>query len=194
MSRRIVVIQGNPDSSVRHFGHALADIYAEAAIEAGHEVRRVEVAQLDFPVLRSKAEWDTPLPASLGEAQAAIGWADHLVIVFPLWLGTMPALLKAFLEQVMRPGFAFVPAVGTGGGWRKALKGKSARLVVTMGMPALFYRWYFLAHGVRGLERNILKFSGISPVRLTLLGMVESSEPTRRRWLEKLGALGRAGK
>ena len=38
---------------------------------------------------------------------------------------------------------------------KKGLKGRSAGIVVTMGMPALVYLWYFGAHSVKSLERNI---------------------------------------
>jgi putative NADPH-quinone reductase len=195
MSRRITIIQGHPDPSGQRFGHALAKAYVQGATEAGHEVRLIEVAKLDFPLLRTQEDWKSgTLPASLPEAQDAIGWAEHLVFFFPLWLGTMPALLKAFLEQVARPGFAI------GGGERgnmpmKLLSGKSARIVVTMGMPAFLYRWYFLAHGLRGLERNILGFAVIAPIRETLIGMIDASEKTNReKWLPKLRALGHDGK
>jgi len=60
-------------------------------------------------------------------------------------------------EQVARPGFAFGTAKGKGLP-PKLLKGRSARVIVTMGMPALFYRWYYRAHSVKNLERNILAF------------------------------------
>ena len=74
------------------------------------------------------------------------------------------------------------------------LQGKSARVVATMGMPAIWYRWFFRAHGVRGLERNILGFCGISPVRETLIGLVEAKSPAaRQKWLDRLEALGRKG-
>jgi len=54
-----------------------------------------------------------------------------------------------------------------------------------MGMPALVYRWYFQAHGVHGLERSVLRFAGVKPVREKLLGMVQvADEARRRRWLD----------
>ena len=192
MSRRILLIQGHPDPAGGHFGHALADAYALGAAESGHALRRVEVARLDVPLLRSQHEWQHgALPASLVEAQRAIGWAEHLVIFFPLWLGDMPALLKAFLEQVARPGFAFREG-GSNPFGAKGLTGRSARVVVTMGMPALVYRYYFRAHSVKNLERNILGFVGISPVHATLIGQVEQlGEAGSRRWLARLAALGR---
>lgn len=194
MKKKIVVIQGHPDPSPERLGRALADAYVQGATEAGHEVRRVDLAALDFPILRSKSEWMSgSLPEDLRGAQEAIQWAGHVVLFFPLWLGTMPALVKAFLEQTLRPGFA----VGSteGGGWKRGLSGRSAHVVVTMGMPALMYRWYFFAHGVRGLERNVLAFCGLRPIRQTLIGMVDGGGKQRHeKRLEKMRQLGREGK
>jgi putative NADPH-quinone reductase len=182
MTQRILLIQGHPDATQRHLGHVLEDAYASGALAHGHEVRRVQVAALDFPLLRSQEAWERgELPPALLQAQTDIAWAQHLVLFFPLWLGDMPALLKGFLEQVARPGFAF-KAEGDNPFGQKALAGRSARVVVTMGMPALVYRWYFRAHSVKSLERNILGFVGIAPVNETLIGLVD-----------RLGEIGVAG-
>jgi putative NADPH-quinone reductase len=192
MARRIVIIQGHPDPAGDRFCHALADAYAAGAEAAGREVKRIEVAKLEFPLLRTQADFEkgSPLP-QVAAAQEAIRWADHLVIVYPLWLGMMPALLKGFFEQVFRPGFAHRTDAR---GWEALLKGRSARIVVTMGMPALIYRWYFGAHGLKSPERSILRFVGIKPIRETLIGMVGSlNERKSKTWLEKLRALGTGG-
>lgn len=188
---RLLIIQGHPDGSAPHLCHALADAYAAGALDAGHELRRVELARLDFPLLRSQAEWQQgALPAGLQEAQDAIAWCQHLLIVFPLWLGDMPALLKGFLEQVARPGFAF-HSEGNNMLAKKGLAGRSARVLVTMGMPAALYRYYFRAHSLKSLERNILGFVGIAPVHETLVGGVEGlSEAARKKWLARLRKLG----
>lgn len=194
MAKRIAIIQGHPDSQVRHFGHALADEYAKGAEDGGHEVRRIEVAALDFPLLRTKEEFEKGMaPDSIRRAQETITWADHLVMLYPLWLGTMPALLKGFLEQVFRPGFSH--EYGERGRMpRKLLTGKSARIVVTMGMPAFVYRWFFLAHSLRSLERNVLGFSGIGPIASSLIGMVEEDDDKgRMKWLDKMRVLGERG-
>ena len=103
----------------------------------------------------------------------------------------MPALLKGFLEQVARPGFAFHDD-GNGGFGKKGLSGRSARVVVTMGMPALVYRYYFRAHSLRSLERNVLGFVGIAPVHETLIGMVDRMQANEcERWFTRLRTLGR---
>jgi putative NADPH-quinone reductase len=103
----------------------------------------------------------------------------------------MPALLKAFLEQTLRPGFAFRDGAGPGGG---LLKGRSARLVVTMGMPALFFRLWYLAASVMVMRRNILHFVGVRPVRATLIGGAGALGPAQvAAWRERLHALGARG-
>ncbi|KIF79837.1 NAD(P)H-dependent oxidoreductase [Noviherbaspirillum autotrophicum] len=195
MSKRILLIQGHPDNGQHHLCHALEDSYAAGASSAGHELRRIDVAALEFPLLRSQHEWeDGALPPGLADAQAAIKWAEHLVLFFPLWLGDMPALLKGFLEQVARPGFAFAREGRNNPLNNKGLTGRSARVVVTMGMPAAIYRWYFRAHSIKSLERNILGFVGIAPVNETLIGMAGDMKPEAvKKHLTKLERLGRDG-
>jgi len=193
MTRRILIIQGHPHDQGDHFCHALARAYRTGAEAAGHEVDETRIARLDFPVLTDPAEWSAqPAPEGLDAVQGQIRRADHLVIIFPLWLGTMPALVKAFFEQVLRPGFAFDEKARNGRGER-LLKGKSARVIITMGMPALVFRVFFGGHGYRYLKRNILQFCGIRPVRASLVGMVAGTSPGRRdKWLKRVGRL--AGK
>lgn len=189
-ARRILIIDGHPDPAGLHFVHALVQAYAQGAKAGGHEVRVIEVASLEFPGLRSPEDFlKGEPPSAIREAQEQVMWAEHLVILFPLWLGSMPSLLKAFFEQLLRPGFAFAAARGKGLP-RKLLKGRSARIVVTMGMPALFYRWVYRAHSLKSLERNILAFCGIGPIRASVIGTIESAG-RRGQWLAKLGELGK---
>lgn len=188
--RRIAVIQGHPDATGRHYVHALAEAYSDGARDAGHEVRRIDVAALELPILQSREDWEADPSQTVLEVQKIIAWGDHLVIFYPLWLGAMPALVKAFFEQVMRPDFAF-SYTKSGRIAKKLLRGKSARIVVTMGMPAVLYRLYFRAHSLRSLERNILRFCGVSPVRWSLIGSVERNAQKRDRWLIRMEELGR---
>ena len=191
-SRRILIIQGHPDADAPHLCHALADSYAQGAMSAGHQIRRQDVAQLDFPLLRSQHDFESgTLPASLLGVQTDILWAEHLVLFFPLWAGDMPALLKGLLEQVFRPDFTGASAPHFG---KHSLSGRSARVVVTMGMPALVYRWYFRAHSLKSLQRNLLGLVGIAPVHETLIGLTGSMKPEEAsRWLGKLKRLGLRG-
>ena len=192
MEKQLVIIQGHPDPAGNRLCHALADEYAAGARSVGASVNRVEVSQLDFPLLRTSRDFQAGkknTPKSLIPAQEAILAADHVTIVYPLWLGTMPALLKGFLEQVLRPGVALDESEEIP---KPLMNGTSARIVITMGMPALAYRWYFRAHSLKSLERNVLAFCGISPIRENLFGMVETaSNKKRTAWLAKMRNAGR---
>jgi putative NADPH-quinone reductase len=184
---RITIIDGHPDPDRGRYIHALADAYAEGA--CAHELRRVDVATRDFPILRSQDDWlkGAPVPP-IAEAQEAIRWAEHVVLLYPMWLGDVPALFKAFLEQVARPNFAF--RYRDGGFPEKLLKGRSVRVIVTMGMPAAFYSLVYRAHSLKSLKRNILRFTGFGPVRHSIVGGLGGSPKQRERWLERMRALG----
>lgn len=188
---RILILQGHPDAGGGHLCHALADAYAEGARAGGHTVARIDAGALDVPILRRQEDFmNAAAPDCLAEAQAAVMAAEHVVLVFPLWLGTVPAALKIFLEQLLRPGFAF--AYTEGGGTRTLLQGRSARIVVTMGMPALAFRLWFLGAGLSVVTRNIFGLVGFAPVRSTVLGSVEAAgEAKRAAWLTRMHALGR---
>lgn len=188
MAKNVLIINGHPDPSGRHFCAALADAYGLGAASGGHAVRRLDVGALNLPLIRSEEMFtdDEPPPAAR-EAQAAIAWADHLVLVFPLWLGAAPAALKGFLEQTFRYGFAITPP---GQRMRGLLAGRSARIVVTMGMPGPVFRWVFGAFGVRSLARGILWISGVRPIRRTLIGEVAEHPGRRRAWLRRMHEFG----
>lgn len=187
--RKIVLLHGHPDPDRARLGYALADAYERGARSARHELHRVDVADLEVAFLRTKRSWDTEVPApEILALREHVAECDHLAIFFPLWLGTLPAYFKAFWEQLLRTGTpqngkAATPSV---------LRGKSARIVVTMGMPAPFFRWYFGGYGVRSFERGILKIMGVAPIRTSLLGSVEGRDAAGyERWMKEMNELGR---
>ncbi len=189
----ILILQGHPDPEKSHLCHAIAGEYRTAALQSGHHVQVISIADQDIPFLRSKVEWESDdLPQVAIDGQAAVSAADHIVLIYPLWMGDIPAIVKAWIEQVLRQGFAFQMDQK---GWKAALSGKSARVIVTMGMPGFAYRFFFLAHSLRSLDRNILKFCGIRPVRWSIFGNAE--DPTGKAqagFLEKAAELGSAAR
>ena len=188
MAKRILILNGHPDPSADRFCAALCDAYAAGAAVAGHEVRRLDLAGVDAPVLTSAAAFAEPPPDDIQEAQAAMIRAEHLVIVFPLWLGGVPAQLKALLEQIYRGGFGFETGPR---GMNGKLKGRSARLVVTMGMPGPFFRVVFGGHGVKALAKGVLWLSGYRPIRTSIIGGVEMiGAKGRAAWLARMRTLG----
>ena len=192
MTKRIAVIQGHPDAAGHHLLNAMADAYAEAATQAGHQVRRIEVANLDFPLLRTQLDFETgESPSTLVQPRDDMRWAEHWLFLFPLWHGTMPALFKGFLEHIFRPGFAI--EYKEKGFPKRLLAGRSARIVVTMGMPVMLYRWYFCAFRVCKFQRSILSFAGIKPICESLHGLMFANDKKRARWIEDLRRHGRQG-
>jgi len=189
MQKHVLIIQGHPDATKQHFCHAIASAYKNGARNSNYSVKTINVARLDFPILHTQEEFETgALIDDIKNAQHDIRWADHIVIIYPLWLGTMPALLKGFFEQTFRYGFAI--SNETKKMPKKLLKGKSARVIITMGMPAFIYKWFFRAHSLKSLKRNILGISGIKPVKHSLIGTVDTSNVKREKWLKKIQTLG----
>jgi len=190
---RITIIQGHPDPVGGHLLHALAGAYAMAAQAGGHEVRVLEVARLRVPPLLTAEDFAAEAIApDIRAAQESLAWAQHWVVFYPLWLGCMPAGLKAFWEQALRPGFVREGGqdITTG---RLRLKGRTSHVVVSMGMPAFIYRWFYGAPGVKALERNILGFIGVKPRRRTIIGGVGQMTAERAKaWLARMEAAGRA--
>jgi putative NADPH-quinone reductase len=189
---KVLVINGHPDPRPDRLCASLAEAYAEGAADFGLAVRRLAIGDLEFPVLRTAAEFSAPAPEGpIRQTQDDIMWADHLVIVHPLWLGGEPALLKAFLEQVLRYGFALDPSHKR---LRGLLTGRSIRLIVTMGMPAGLYRLLF-GPTLKPLMPLVFFFAGFWPVRTTLLGGVgDASAERRAAWLMRVRRLGQEGR
>lgn len=179
-------------------GHARKDTYCEAlggayrrgAEAGGHKATLFVTSKMMFdPILHEGFTTIQPLEHDLQVAYDAIMEADRLVFIFPLWLGTLPAIFKGFLERVLQPDLVEPSKKGK---FIKILKGKSARVIMTMGMPGFVYRWYFGAFALRMLKRNILGFVGVSPIRATIHGMIEAvTQEKRQSWLADAEAMGR---
>ncbi len=187
MSKNVVIVEGHPDAGRRHYLHALADADAAGAAAAGHRVRRIDVAGLDFELLRSREEYENGAPVeAIRGAQETIDRADHLAIFYPLWLGEMPALLKGFLEQLLRPEFVLGPE-RDGFAPTGRFGAKTAHLVVTMGMSAGSYRRVFGAHGLKSFKCCLLNLCGFSAVTHQVIGAVGGLGPAKRaKWIEKI--------
>jgi len=194
MTRNILILDGHPDADEGRYIHALAKAYHAGAAQAGHDTLTLRLADIDCPVLRTQADYERGEPSeAVRQVQHAFDWADHVVVLFPLWLGSLPAALKALLEQTFRPGFAFSTET-PGRSPVKFLRGKSARIIVTMGMPAFVYRWYLRSHSVRTLC-SILRFVGFGRTRATLIGSIGTLEAAKReQWLQEVRDLGRRGR
>ena len=187
--KKVLILNGHPDPE--SFCFALAASYHKGALEAGAESTLVNLVDLSFdPILRYGYRKRTELEPDLLKMREAILKADHLVFVYPNWWGTLPALLKGFIDRVFLPGFAFKYRENSPL-WDPYLKGKTARLLVTMDSPKWFYSLFMAQPGHHAMKRVVLGFCGISPVSISSFGPVKTSSPEkRRRWLSRVEALG----
>jgi putative NADPH-quinone reductase len=186
---RVAVILGHPET--QSFCGAIARAYAESARAAGAEVREINLGELSFdPVLWHGYSRQQSLEPDLLEAQETIRWADVVVFAYPNWWGSVPALLKGFIDRVFLPGFAFKYRENSPF-WDRLLSGRSARLLVTMDTPDWFYRLVWHQPGHQMMRRTILGFSGIKPVRRATFGPVRgSTDAARDKWLARAGECG----
>jgi putative NADPH-quinone reductase len=188
MGKRILLILGHPSGA--SFCAALAERYVQSAIDAGHEVRQLRLGELDFdPVLREGYRQIQALEEALSVAQSDILWAEHLTLVYPIWWGGIPALLKGFFDRVFLPGFAFKYRKGKAFP-DKLLKGRTAHLLVTMDTPPWYYRWFYRMPGLHQVRKTTLEFCGIKPLRTLTFGPVlGSSDHQRKAWLRQAQAI-----
>ena len=191
MPKKIVIILGHPDSA-SYCGH-LAATYAEAAGASGHSVRFFKLGDVTFdPILRRGYGQSQELESGLKEIQEAITWAEHMVFVFPVWWGSMPALLKGFIDRVFLPGYAFKYRANSPLTDR-LLTGRSAQAIVTMDAPLWYDRWVYRSPWRYQLKRCILGFCGIKPVEFISFGTLRrAGDAQRRKWIGQIKDLAKA--
>ncbi|OGG59616.1 hypothetical protein A3C89_00140 [Candidatus Kaiserbacteria bacterium RIFCSPHIGHO2_02_FULL_50_50] len=190
--RNILFINGHPDAG--SFGAVLETSYLEAAKAAGHTVRVLRIRELSFdPILHHGYRLRQNLEADLERAKLDIDWAQHLVILYPTWWGSLPALLKGFFDRILHSGWAYKVHKG-----RlihdRLLKGRTAHLITTMGAPSWFDLLFYRRSGYRTLAYAILWYCGIKVKKFTVFDNLTRSTPEKRtRYLKKMEALGRRG-
>jgi putative NADPH-quinone reductase len=193
--RKIVVLLGHPDHETLS-GH-LATLYETAAQKAGHEVRRFNIGDMHFdPILHKGYKSIQPLEPDLKDLQAAINWCEHLLIIYPNWWCTMPALLKGLFDRMWLPGFAFNMRKNNKGapvlGWVKRLKGKSARVIILSGTHP-FLIWLLFGDYTNEIKMGVLWFAGFK-TKLSLFGPSDHApEWKKNEWRRKVLNLAKRG-
>lgn len=190
-SLRVLVVLGHPRTD--SLCAAAACAYAEGARQAGATVSELFLAHLEFdPHVWHASPERQPLEPDLARARRQVEQADHLVFVYPTWWGTMPALLKGFLDRLLTPGWAF-RFHADGKHWDRLLAGRTAELITTMDTPPLVHRLCNRRPGHHAMRRATLGFCGIRTTRETVFGPVTlSGEAQRSRWMRRARACGRA--
>lgn len=174
---RTLIILGHPDK--KSLCSALADSYEKGAREKGGDVMRINLSDLSFNSnLRNGYRLAQNLEPDLVEAQNQIKWANHIVIIFPVWWGSVPALLKGFLDRVLLPGFAFKYREHSSN-WDKLLSGKKARLIVTSDSPSWWLYLHYFHPAVNMMKKSVLEFCGVSPVTVMSFDSIKEASEKR---------------
>lgn len=189
----ILVLDAHPHDA--SFCRALADAYERGAKAGGAQVRRIVLGHLSFdPILHHGFQKRMDLEPDLLKAQEDILWAQHIVVVHPVWWGTYPALLKGFLDRAFLPGFAFRYRENSVW-WDKLLTGRTGHIVYTVDQPLWFLRFVNGRPSVMSLRKMVLEFCGVSPVRTTGVTPIRgSTDAFRAKWIAKIEELGRRRK
>ncbi|HYF10005.1 MAG TPA: NAD(P)H-dependent oxidoreductase [Candidatus Paceibacterota bacterium] len=191
-SKKILVLLGHPDNETV-CGY-FADRYEAGAREAGHEVRRVNIGDLQFdPILHKGYKEIQALEPDLVKLQEDFRWAEHIAIVYPNWWSTMPALLKGLFDRMFLPGFAFkfMPRKMM---WKRLLEGRTARVIITMNNWPLL-TWWMIGDYSNEIRRGILWFAGIWPVRVLSIGRIEHKKASViGKWGARIYTLGAKAK
>jgi putative NADPH-quinone reductase len=184
---RIYLLLGHLDT--RSFNGALATAYEQAARDAGHEIRRQNLGDLKFdPVLWHGYDVIQPLEPDLVAAQANITWCERWVLFYPIWWGSIPALLKGFFDRALYSGFAY-RYHKTDPMWDGLLKGRSAHIVTTSDAPNLWTLFAYRNSDLGTVKNATFGFCGIRPVRVTRFDRMKDTTPEdRRRYLARIRA------
>ena len=178
--------------------HAILGAVQKGLKQGGHACKVINLNKDGFnPVLRTK---DLKAFAELGRGDIAalseldpivlsykkkLEWAERLVMIFPIWWMTMPAIMKGFIDKVIFPGVAYEM---DGGRLKSRLKNlRQVTVISTMNTPADVYRDRF-GNSIEGsLVKGTFNQIGIHDVEWISLNMVKQvGEEVRAQWLEEL--------
>lgn len=193
MQKNILVVDAHPGTHSISRQWALA--YAAAAGHAGHAVRVLHLAEMEFDTDFGEGDYKhhKPLEPVLEEALGDFEWADHIVMAFPMWWGSLPAKLKGLFDRAFLPGRTFDTRNKTALGLPKPLlTGKTARIMFTSDTPGLFQRLVYRNALQNQVRNQIFGFVGIKPVRFTTFsGASEATAQKVENWLAVATDLGR---
>lgn len=182
----VLVVLAHPDPG--SFNHALAGAAAAAARARGHEVVLHDLHAEGFDPILPAAELrrDAPLPPWLRRHCQELAAADGIVVVHPNWWGQPPAILKGWIDRVVRPGVAYAFEEGDGGEGVPVglLRARTAVVLNTSNTPAAREREVFGDPLDALWRRCIFDLCGVREVRRRMYGVVVTSTPAEREaWL-----------
>ena len=190
--KRIFILNGHP--AEHSLSRTLVEAYADAARQAGHEVRVTHLHDLQFDGDFGWVNFEHPKPLepALEQWLQDLSWSEHFMMSTPMWWGGLPAKLKGLFDRTLLPGRTFDTRKKTLLGLpTPMLTGRSARVVLTSDTPGWFMRLAYKNALLWQVRRQILEFVGLKPTRLTHLGPASEAKPEQvQRWVKQIQQLG----
>ena len=186
---KISIILAHPDNG--SFNHAIAGMAVTALEGKGHEVVFHDLYRERFdPVLAGEEiRKNAALPPEIAAHCLEIAEADGIIIVHPNWWGQPPAILKGWVDRVIRPGVAYEFLEGDQGEGipRGLLHARTAMVFNTSNTPTEREMKVFGDPLERLWKDCIFEFCGVSCFRRrTFNTVVTSSEQRRKEWLDEV--------
>lgn len=187
--KRILIINGHPDKE--SYNYALSQAYRNGASRTNAEIKEINIRELHFsPNLKFGYRKRTELEPDLLKAQEKLKWANHIIWVYPIWWGSVPAIMKGFLDRVLLPGFAFNKRPNSLW-WDKLFTGKTARIICTLDQPGWYYKLVYGKPSHNAMKKLTLNYIGVKSVKITTIGPIRlSQDKFRAKWLRKIERLG----
>jgi NAD(P)H dehydrogenase (quinone) len=112
---KVTLILAHPDK--KSFNYAVAEAALRTLKENGHEAAWHDLYREKFPPILPAREIprDVSLPPIIKRHCEEIAQADGIIIIHPNWWGQPPAILKGWIDRVLRPGVAYTFAEGDSG-------------------------------------------------------------------------------
>ena len=174
-----LIVTAHP--SIKGFTHRIAKAYANA--KGDSEIMNLYDEKWQQPFLQFEDMRHFPDNETRNRIQSKIAEAKELVFVFPLWWGTMPAILKNFFDQNFTSGFAFRYHNGKP---RGLLKGKTARIFVTCDAPKWMYGIFFFPFFIT-ISLFTLRFCGVKVVSKTIFDEKRKADEKKlTEWIQKV--------
>ena len=169
----------------KSFNHAILETVERCFREEGDAVIVRDLYEMGFQPVLGTSELLGGVGEDVVREQSYLTWADHVVMIYPLWWTGMPAILKGYVERVFSYGFAYKYEKGLPVG---LLKGKQATVIHTQNKSRGHYEANGTADALRlTIDEGILAYCGFEVSSHLVYDLVLSStEDDRSAWLERL--------